>query len=61
MWKAILKKAVWLIKQLFPCTYCDHFTNHDGKKVVKVYKMWMGREYGAREWETAGERGGPDV
>ena len=60
MWKIILKKAIWLIKQLFPCTYCDCRDNGNGSKTVRVYKMWMGREYGAKEWEVTGERGGLD-
>ena len=55
MWLIILRKAIWLIKQLFPCMYCTQHSE-GGVEYVTVYRMWMGKTYAAKQWEVTKER-----
>ena len=43
------RKGLWCLKQLLPMTYWTTFTS-DGTRRVTIWKMWLGRCFGAREW-----------
>ena len=42
----------WYLKQLLPLTYVSRFAQ-DGKCRLCVWRMWMGRCYGARYFDLA--------
>lgn len=48
----------WLVKQLFPLTYVSEYGEIDPetstvtRKLVTVWRMWLGRCFAVRTWEV---------
>ena len=49
-----MKKLRWYLKQLFPLWYASTYIE-DGRRMVTVWQMWLGRCYNIRNYEVVND------
>lgn len=58
MFRKIVGKVIWYIKQLFPLTYISNYRENGSDKLT-IWKMWFGRSYRIRDYWISGASNQP--